>query len=75
MAGTTRFGQIGTPVVESGYRLGRRTDALLQHRIADRRQFLESRNAPNPHGIRPIFGGSGRSELRDEPLGDEGEDE
>jgi hypothetical protein len=75
MAGTTRFGQIGTPVVESGYRLGRRTDALLQHRIADRRQFLASRNASNPHGIRPIFGGSGRGELRDEPLGDEGEDE
>ena len=75
MAVTTRFGQVGPSVIESGYRLGRRTDSMLQHRIADRREFLASRNASNPHGIRPIFGGSGRGELRDAEMGDEGDEE
>jgi hypothetical protein len=75
MANPTRFGQVGPSVIESGYRLGRRTDALLQHRIADRREFLASRNASNPHGIRPIFGGPSRDELRGSEMGDEGEDD
>jgi hypothetical protein len=75
MAGTTRFGQVGPSVIESGYRLGRRTDSMLQHRIADRREFLASRNASNPHGIRPIFCGPGLDELRGSEMGDEGEDD
>jgi hypothetical protein len=75
MATRTFIGQERSPVIESGYRLGRRTDALLQHLIADRRQFLSARYAPNPHGIRPIIGGAGGVELRDEQMGDEGDED
>lgn len=71
-----RVSNIRQDFKQPSYQLGRWFDTLIQHRAADVREFLASRNVADPHGVWPRFGGTRRSELRyQQDHGDEGDEE
>lgn len=61
-------------VQQPNYQLGRWFDSLIQHRIADHREFLARRDAAHTHGVCAVLGGLGGRQLRDESF-DAGEEE
>ena len=72
MAESTLAGRYQPPEQRPSYQLDGRLDALLQHRIADHREFLAQRNARHLSSFRPESSRPSRDELRDAEVGLEG---
>ena len=70
-----RFGSERSSVERPSYQLGRRMESLIKPGITDHRIFLALRNAGRSVRYSAFGSRAGRSELRGEPLGDEGWEE
>ena len=74
MASTTRFGQVGPSVEYPRFSIAGICKSLLQPCGAFNRQLLASGDVGYRGRFSPVRSDIGDSRLRDEPLGDEGED-
>ena len=63
------------PIQCEGYSVNGWFNSVLQHSLADHREFLAARDAFYPYCFRPFSSRISRTELRSEQMGDEGWEE